>query len=116
MSQALLEIIDLIESSSLQMIPNFLIALLESRDPRLWTEATGNAVENWALDLSQRIYVNEIKTVIQSIHGLHFNAHSTMADNVTNFSLEKMIDKFRCVTPKTWTLVQSLLDANGEAR
>ncbi len=67
------------------------------------------------MDLSQRIYVNEIKTVIQSMYGLDFNAHSTMADNITNFSLDKMIDKFHCVTPKTWTLVQSILDANGEA-
>ena len=26
-----------------------------------------------------------------------------------------MIDKFHCITPKTWVLVQKLLDANGDA-
>ena len=73
-------------------------------------------VDNWALELSQRIYVNEIKTVIQKVHGLHFNARSATADDVTNFSLENMIDKFCGVTPKTWALVQDLLDANGDAQ
>src|SRR5258706_15990280 len=31
--------------------------------------------EMWALEMSQRIYVNEVKTVIHKVHGLHFNAH-----------------------------------------
>src|SRR6266436_1793468 len=132
----LLKIIDLIKSSSLQTVPNFLATLLQSHDPKLHPVASAvksptgmnkilrlmtmyqseGTVDNWALELSQRIYVNEIKTVIQKVHGLHFNAHSATADDMTNFSLENMIDKFHGVTPKTWALVQDLLDANGDAR
>ena len=73
------------------------------------------AVEMWALEMSQRIYVNEVKMVIHKVHGLHFNACSTTAEDITNFSLEKIIHKFCDVTPKTWTLMQTLLDVNGEA-
>src|SRR5260370_17352547 len=132
----LVKIVYLIESSVLQTVPNFLGGLLQSHDPKLHPVAlaikspTGmnkilrmmtmyqseGMVENWALELSQRIYINEIKTVIQKVHGLHFNAHSTTADDMTNFSLENMIDKFCGITPKTWALVQDLLDANGDAR
>ena len=132
----LLKIVNLIESSLLQTVPNFLAALLQSHDPKLHPVASAiksptrmnkilrlmtmyqseGMMENWALELSQRIYVNEIKTVIQKGHSLHFNAHSATADDVTNFSLENMIDKFRHITPKTWVLVQKLLDANGDVQ
>src|SRR5260370_15210863 len=132
----LLKIVDLIKSSSLQTVPNFLATLLQSHDPKLHPVASAiksptgmnkilrlmtmyqseGTVENWALELSQRIYINEIKTVIQKVHGLHFNACSATADDMTNFSLENMIDKFHGITPKTWALVQDLLDANGDAQ
>ena len=74
-----------------------------------------STAEKWALELSQKIYVNEIKTVIQKVHRLHFNARTATADDITNFSLEKIINTFHGVTPKTWALVQGLLDANREA-
>ncbi len=67
------------------------------------------------ITLSQKIYVNEIKTMIQKVHGLHFNACTATTDDITNFSLEKIINTFHGVTPKTWVLVQGLLDANREA-
>src|SRR5258707_12248207 len=132
----LLKIVDLIKSSSLQTVPNFLATLLQSHDPKLHPVASAiksptgmnkilrlmtmyqseGMVDNWALELSQRRSGNEIKTVIQKVHSLHFNARSATADDVTNFSLDNMIDKFCGVTPKTWSLVQDLLDANEEAR
>ncbi len=131
----LLWIVHFIESSSLQTVPNFLTALLESHNPELETVVpaikspngirkiltlmaayqSDGAVEMWALEMSQRIYVNEVKMVIHKVHGLHFNACSTTAEDITNFSLEKIIHKFCDVTPKTWTLMQTLLDVNGEA-
>ena len=80
------------------------------------THQTDGTADDWALEISQRIHVNEIKTVIQKAHSLHFNAQSAKADDVLNFSLENMITKFRNVTPRTWTLIQTLLDANGEAQ
>ena len=116
-------------------MPNFLAALLESHNPELETAVSAikspngirkiltlmaayqsdSAVEMWALEMSQRIYVNEVKMVIHKVHGLHFNAHSATAEDITNFSLEKIIHKFCDVMPKTWTLMQTLLDVNGEA-
>src|SRR5258708_39491160 len=92
----LLKIVDLIESSSLQTVPNFLAALLQSHDPKLHPVASAvksptgmnkilrlmtmyqseGTVDNRAFELSQRIYVNEIKTVIQKRHSLHFSAGS----------------------------------------
>ena len=91
----LLWIVHLIESSSLQTVPNFLTALLESHNPELETAVSAikspngirkiltlmaayqsdGTAEMWALEMSQRIYVNEVKTVIHKVHGLHFNAH-----------------------------------------
>ncbi len=132
----LLKIVDLIKGSSLCTILNFLAALLENHDPWLQSAALAtkspsgmrkilqlmsahqidSMAEKWALELSQKIYVNEIKTVIQKVHGLHFNACTATADDITNFSLEKIINTFCGVTPKTWALVQGLLDANREAR
>ena len=108
----LLQIVCLIEGSSPQMVPNFLAALLESHNPQLESAASvarspngirkiltlmatyqsDSTAKEWALEMSQRIYVNKIKTVIQKAHGLHFNAHSTTAEDITNFSLEKIID------------------------
>ena len=133
--QTLLNIVDIIEGSSLCTIPNFLAAILENHNP--WLQATvsatkspsgiskilqlmsahhtDNIVEKWALELLQKMYINEIKTVIQKVHGLHFNACTATADDITNFSLEKIINTFHGVTPKTWVLVQGLLDANREA-
>src|SRR5260370_38522191 len=109
----LVKIVYLIESSVLQTVPNFLGGLLQSHDPKLHPVAlaikspTGmnkilrlmtmyqseGTVDNWALDLSQRIYVNEIKTVIQKVHSLHLNARSRTVDNMTNFSLADMINE-----------------------
>src|SRR5258708_470017 len=54
--------------------------------------------------------------MIQKVHRLHFNARTASTDDITNFSLEKIINTFHGVTPKTWALVQGLLDANREAR
>src|SRR5258708_13193208 len=128
----LLKIVNLIKGSSLCTILNFLAALLENHNrAALATKSPSgmrkilqlmsahqidSMAEKWALELSQKIYVNEIKTVIQKVHGLHFNACTATADDITNFSLEKIINTFHGVTPKTWALVQGLLDANREAR
>src|SRR5260370_17815692 len=101
----LLKIVDLIESSSLQTVPNFLATLLQSHDPKLHPVASAiksptrmnkilrlmtmyqseGMVDNWALELSQRIYVNEIKTVIQKENALNFNACSATPNDMTNF-------------------------------
>ncbi len=53
-----------------------------------------STAEMWAMKLSQRIYVNEIKAITQKVHGLHFNAHKATADDVTGFNIKTLIDKF----------------------
>ena len=91
-------------------MPNFLAVLLASHNPWLETAVSamkspegvrkiltlmamyqsGQMAEEWALEVSKRIYVNEIKTVIQKVHGLHFNAQQAMTENIMEFSLKKL--------------------------
>src|SRR5260370_29417401 len=104
----ILQIVHLIKSSALQTVPNFLEALLllESHNPLFETAVSAikspngirkiltlmatyqsdGMADEWALEMSQRIYVNKIKTVIQKVNGLHFNACTTTAEDITNFS------------------------------
>ena len=134
--QELLDIVHRIEDSSLQTVPNFLTVLLASHNPWLETAVSAmkspegvrkiltlmatyqseHTAEEWALEVSKRIYINEIKTVIQKVHGLHFNAQQATTGNIMEFSLEKIANKFRSMMPNTWTLMQTLLDVHGEAR
>ena len=132
----LTRIVKLIETSKWQNIPHFLYAVLQSRSPdvqRLAMTATdesglgyilnllkntdkGRTVAHWAIHETKGICVREIKAIARVEGGLHFNVSNAQAGNfLTEFRLDSIARTCKKLAPTTWDIIQTLLDANGDA-
>ena len=132
----LTHIIQKIESSpTILTLPKFLAALLSSKHPQhqpvklalkthtnlipfldilLQTDTEG-AVMEWIIKKAQHICTKEITSTSAAATGLHFNASNARAEEITDFRLDAIAEKYERVAPHTWSLVQSLLDSNQDA-
>jgi len=73
-------------------------------------------VVQWAINISQDTYRNEIIRASDITSGLHFNASHAHSAELEGFDMKEIAGKFESAAPLTWSLVQTLLDANGVAR
>src|SRR5260370_23515365 len=124
-----------IEESTLQSVPIFFSHILDSKRKEYKASATAiksppgthliinsllhasrPMVMEWAFNLCQDILSQEIIQVSDIKSGLHFNMSHACSADLMGFNLEDIIIKFQNITPLTWNLVKTLLDADTALR
>ncbi len=134
-TNALLQIGMIIQSTELQDFPSLIKNLLTSWNNQvkqlaapLLTPTSLKAVLTMLLDADQSISVLEWATehtcnnmkleIHQAAHkesGLHFDASHAHAVDVLGFDLSYIASVYEDYAPSAWRIIQALLDANGDA-
>ncbi len=135
-TNALLQIGTIIQSTELQDFPLLIKNLLTSRNNQikqlaapLLTPTGLKAVLTALLDADRSVSVLEWATehtcnnmkleicrVAHKESGLHFDASHAHAADVLGFDLSYIASVYKDYTPSAWRIIQALLDANGDAR
>ena len=134
-TNALLQIGTIIQSTELQDFPLLIKNLLTSRNNQikqlaapLLTPTGLKAVLTALLDADRSVSVLEWATehtcnnmkleICQVAHkesGLHFDASHAHAADVLGFDLSYIASVYKDYAPLAWRIIQALLDANGDA-
>ena len=125
----IVSILQEIEQSTLQTIPNMLQHLLMSGTPEYQAlisaiqSPTGThlilnallctchpTVTKWVIEVAQEIFRNEIIRASDMRTGLHFKASQACSAELIGFDIQQIEKKFEEVAPLMWGVVQTLLD------
>ena len=126
---AIASILQEIQQSTLQTIPNLLQHLFMSGAPEYQAlisaiqSPTGThlilntllhachpTVTKWVMEVAQGIFRNEIIRASDVETGLHFKASQAHSAELTGFDIQHVQKKFEDVAPLMWGVIQTLLD------
>src|SRR5258705_8769827 len=131
-----LSILQQIEQSPLRSIPELLRHILTSNIPDYQTSthaiktsngtrlildtlllhACRSTVTKWAIDVAWDAFKQEIIRASNVETGLHFNTSMAHSANLIGFDLQQISSKLEEAAPFTWSIIQTLLDANSHAQ
>ena len=130
-----LSILQQIEQSPLRSIPELLRHILTSNIPDYQTSthaiktsngtrlildtlllhACRSTVTKWAIDVAWDAFKQEIIRASNVETGLHFNTSMACSADLIGFDLQQISLKLEEAAPFTWSIIQTLLDANSHA-